>query len=261
MYCQVTIVTTIKRKHKDRKTVLCTPSHPPHPGIYIPPNSKTHLRLGRLSLGPIDQGSLGLVGNLDIRRSVGHGLLEHTAFCLLDQNLKHPLDVLLFHLCHACAHADGELAVDDGRCEEELAVCVDFLVYGLGALVDLLFGRAVDTKGDQSEACFGEDSKEIRSRLDLGLQRFSQLDAMTNMSLKPLDAKTSEHKPQLEGAESTAKGDLPVTVVSDELVVAELVAQVGRLDAQGLDEPGAAADPDGGAVEGGEHPLVRVEAE
>lgn len=249
------------RRRKDGKTALHTSSPFVHPGMYIPLDSNTPLRLGCLSLGPIDQRSLGLVGDVKIRHPVGKRLLEHPRLCLLDQHVKHALDVLLLDLCHAGAHADGELAVDDGRREEELAVGVDGLVHGLGALVDLVLGGPVDAQGHQPEARLGEDGEEVRPGLDLGLQGLAQLDAVADVSLEALDAEAPEHEPQLEGAEAAAQGDLPVAVVGDELVVAELVPQVGGLDAQGLDEPGAAADPDGGAVKGGEHPLVRVEAE
>ncbi|KAI6757493.1 hypothetical protein HG531_003318 [Fusarium graminearum] len=109
-----------------------------------------------------------------------------------------------------------------------------------GAVIHLTFICAVDPHRDETKPRRCEYGKNVSARGKLGLQTIAKLDAVAN----------------LERAEASTKRDLPVAVISNELVIAELVAQIGWLDAESLDEPSTTTHPDGRAVKGGEKPLV-----
>lgn len=163
--------------------------------------------------------------------------------------------------CNRGTQTNGKLAINHRSSQVDFARRIERLVQCLGNLVDHLLVRSLDTERKEAKPRFREDGVQVRARGNLGLELLGQHDAVADVGLQARYAVGAHDEPQLQRAESAAQRDLPVAVVGDEVAIAELVAQVGRLDAQRRDEVAAAADPDGGAVKGGEHPLVRVEVE
>jgi hypothetical protein len=72
---------------------------------------------------------------------------------------------------------------------------------------------------------------------------------------------STEYKPQLQGTESAAERNLPVSVVDYGTGLGLLVSQVFGHYGQRLDEETTVLDPKGGAIKVYAEPLVRIEAE
>jgi len=53
------------------------------------------------------------------------------------------------------------------------------------------------------------------------------------MCLQPLNTISSKHEPDLQGAETSPEGDLPVAVVRDEPGGGEVVTEEGGCDGEG----------------------------
>lgn len=180
---------------------------------------------------------------------------------LLDQGLKHALHMLLPHGGHPQAHPNGKLAVDNGARQVEAAAGIHSLVHLLRARIHLVLVLPGDAQRDQAEPRSCKDGKQVPPAAQPLLELLAHGHAVANVRLQAAYAVAAQDEPQLERAEAPAEWDLPVSVVGDELVVRELVAQVRRLDAQRGDEVGAGAHKRRAAVKRGEHPLVRVEVE
>lgn len=183
------------------------------------------------------------------------------SLCRLNQQIKQLLNSLLLHRRHTRAHSNRKMVLDHRARQVKLTTGVNRIVQLLRAAVDLLLAVPTHSERDEAKVRLCEDGEQVRSGDELGLEGLAERDAALDVGLQAADAVGAQDEPQLERAEAAAQGDLPVAVVSDELVVAVLVAQVVRFDAEGVDEVAALADPDGGAVKGREHPLVRVQVE
>lgn len=190
------------------------------------------------------------------------GLLQlQLSLSRLNQQIKQLLNSLLPHRRHTRTHSNRKMLLDHRARQVKLATGINRIVQLLRAAVDLVLAIPAHPERDEAEMRLCEDGEQVWPGDELGLEGLAERDAALDVGLQAADAVGAQDEPQLERAEAAAEGDLPVAVVGDELVVAVLVAQVVRLDAEGVDEVAALADPDGGAVKGREHPLVRVEVE
>ncbi len=88
----------------------------------------------------------------------------------------------------------------------------------------------------------------------------SEPHVLANVELQAFDPVVAKHKPQLERAETTSEGHMPVAVVDDSTRFRGFVAEILGQHAQGFDQNLAIGDVETIAIEIGEHPLMRIEA-
>lgn len=96
-------------------------------------------------------------------------------------------------------------------------------------------------------------------RPDQRLEVLGQFDVLPDKFLQVLHAVEPQNEPQLQGSETSAQGDLPMSVIRGGALL--LVLEVQGIDVEGVHQPGGVLQPHGGAVEVDQHPLVGVEVE
>src|SRR5437764_7659197 len=83
---------------------------------------------------------------------------------------------------------------------------------------------------------------------------------LADVKLQTLDSIMTKHKPQLQRTETSAQGDLPVTVINHSARLCGFIAQVFRKHAQRLDQRLAVGDIEAITIKVREHPFMRIEA-